>query len=190
MRGSSRLVALSVSLLTVVLTAAPVNAAVPDRAGDACARTGARLVTDGVRYRCQVWDGRRRWVVMATRRLPAFEIKYIKTVARWVLEETATVDCRMKDGIGVSTRMDMLGDDYDRLADNAALPPGAPAARYRARAATEGDFAHQAAYEVDNGDVGDGYARYAVVRKEGKPLLAMINKSLGTGFHYYIRESC
>ena len=176
-------------LLAVLLTAAPASAAVPDRAGDSCARTGARLVAGGVTYNCQVWSGRRRWVVMATRRLPAFEIKYIKTVTRRVLDDTATVDCRMNDGIGVSTRMDMLGDDYDILAHDAAVPPGAPAINYRARATTLGQFAHKAAYEVDSGDQIDGYARYAVVREEGKPLLSLINKSLGTGFHY-ISTTC
>jgi hypothetical protein len=177
-------VAVAGSLLAAVLSAAPASAAIPGRAGDSCPRTGARLLASGVTYACQIWTGRNRWVVIATGRLPAFEIKYIKTVTRRVLDDTATVDCRMYDGIGVSTRMDMLGDDYDNLAHEAGLPPGAPASTYRARAATLGQFSHKAAYEVDSGDALDGYARYAVVRKEGKPLLAMINTSLGTGFHY------
>lgn len=125
-----------------------------------------------------------------TRHLPAFEIRYIKTVAKRVLDDTAEIDCRMKDGIGVATRVDMLGDDYATLVHGAALPPGAPARGYHARATTLASFAHRAADEIYNGDEVDGYARYTVVRKEGKPLLAMINRSLGTEFHYFKRSTC
>lgn len=93
----------------------------------------------------------------------------------------------MRDGIGVSLSVGMLSDDYSRLANNAKVPPGAS---YRAKAATKADFAHMAAAEIESGDIVDGYARYPVLRQQGAVLLAMINRSLGSSFHYYNLASC
>jgi len=84
----------------------------------------------------------------------------------------------------------MLGDNFARLANNAVSPPGISRSNYVSRARTLASFARQAADEVYDGHESAGYARYSVVRDEAKPLLRMINRSLGTQFKYVYRASC
>ena len=57
-------------------------------------------------------------------------------------------------------------------------------------ALTLSKFSQVAADEIDARDTTNGYARYAVVWKETKPLLAIVNKSLGTHYPFITLRSC
>jgi hypothetical protein len=107
-----------------------------------------------------------------------FERDYIDGVAGNILEDIASIDERLGDGILVASAMNMLADSYARLLTSPA-PTGVDEADYYARVATLEQFARDAAdlYEVD--PIASA-ARYSVVRAETQPLLDQSNGWLGT----------
>ena len=173
----------------LIAAQAPAASAAGVGTGKPCNRVGQTANVKGTVYQCEDW-GTLRWVVRKTPSLPKFELDYLRTVTNRVIRDVATADCRAKDGIGVSSTLRFLADDFSTLADDAVLPPGVKAADYVPRARTLAEFSEQAADEIDDGYEADGYARYAVVKEEALPLLAMINKGLGTKFAYKTRSSC
>jgi len=113
--------------------------------------------------------------------LSDLDIEEIKTYASRIVRDMAELDIRVQDGIMVSSRMLMLADDYFDLRD-AAVPPGADPADYRARCQTLGQFAEMAADEYYYGDDLAGYARYQVIKKETAALFDVINEAFGTSY--------
>jgi len=109
-----------------------------------------------------------------------FDRPYAVAVVGDIITEIKTVDFRMRDGIGVSTRLGMLSDDYTRLSE-AGTPPGTSPANYQARLSTLARFAGNAADDYDD-DPTQGSATYAVVRNETAPLFAQLDSVLGTNF--------
>jgi hypothetical protein len=107
-----------------------------------------------------------------------FERDYIDKVAGNILEDIATIDERLGDGIQVASAMNLLADSYSRLLTSPA-PTGVDEADYYARVATLEQFARDAAdlYEVD--PIASA-ATYSVVRDQTQPLLDQINGWLGT----------
>jgi hypothetical protein len=109
-----------------------------------------------------------------------FDRQHAVDVVGDIIDDIKTVDFRLRDGIGVSTRLAMLSDDYDRLRE-AGTPPGTSPANYHARLSTLAKFAANAADDYDDNPT-QGAASYAVVRKETAPLFAQLNSAVGTNF--------
>jgi hypothetical protein len=105
----------------------------------------------------------------------------IKLYTKWVLQDIKELDSRFPDAFGMSSRLPMLADNFDRLLGVSA-PPKANAATYKARVKTLANFARLASEEFMNDDEIAGAARYTVIRKQTGVLLGMINKSLGTTY--------
>jgi len=91
------------------------------------------------------------------------------------------MDIRVVDGIGMSSRLNMLASSFRSLASG-RIPPGTVESEYSARANTLASFAEQASDEYSSRLYMAGFARYSVVRSESVPLLAMINNGLGTAY--------
>jgi len=113
--------------------------------------------------------------------LSEFDIDEIKTYASRIVRDMAELDIRVQDGIMVASRMSMLADHYFDLQE-AAVPPGADPADYKARCQTLGRFTEMAADEYSYGDDLAGYARYQVIKQETAPLFDIINKAFGTSY--------
>jgi hypothetical protein len=113
--------------------------------------------------------------------LDSYEVRTLKRYARYLVEDIETADEYTADGIQAELALAELGDTFGRLL-NAAVPPGANAAKYRARLSTLRSFAYEAADAYDYGDDRTGYAQYTVIRKNTAPILAAINKGLGTNY--------
>lgn len=188
-RRAVTIVAATVMAMCVGVLQAPAVSSATIGTGKPCARAGQTATVKGTLYQCETW-GTLRWVVRQTSKIPKYEIDYLRNVTNRVIEDVATADCRAQDGIGVASTLRFLADDFEILADDAVLPPGVRAASYVSRARTLAKFAEQAADEIDDGFETQGYARYAVVKEEALPLLAMINKGLGTNFTYTTRTAC
>ena len=159
-------------------------------AGRSCPKVGKLVTASRVLYRCEKWGSAKVWVVRRAPGKPKFEIDYLRTVTARVIRDMATTDCRARDGIAVSGSLLLLSDDFDNLANNAIVPPRASASAYVSRARTLSSFSSRAADNIDYGDESTGYAQYAVVRSEAKPLIAMINRGLGTRYAYISLRSC
>lgn len=116
--------------------------------------------------------------------VPAFDsrdARDIKLYTKWVLQDIKELDSRFPDSFGMSSRLPMLADNFDRLLGVSA-PPKVKAATYMARVKTLANFARLAAEEFGNDNVTAGAARYTVLRKQTGVLLGMINKGLGTKY--------
>jgi len=105
----------------------------------------------------------------------------IKKYAGRIVEDIKELDVRVVDGISMSSRLSMLASSYQSLADG-PVPPGSDPADFKSRAGTLASFASQASNEYSSGQRGSGSARYAVLRQETPPLLALINAGLGTSY--------
>jgi len=159
-------------------------------AGRSCSTVGKLVTASRVLYRCEKWGSAKVWVVRQAPGKPKFEIDYLRTVTARVIRDMATTDCRSRDGIAVSGSLSLLSDDFNNLATNAIVSPRASVSAYISRARTLSTFSSRAADNIDYGDESTGYAQYAVVRSEAKPLLAMINRGLGTRYAYISLRSC
>jgi hypothetical protein len=111
---------------------------------------------------------------------PAYEIRYIKKVCRWIVGDMQRIDYRLGDGIAVSSAMWMLAENYDRLLDSPA-PAGVSRSKYYARLATLSDFMNEAADDYDYAPT-SATAQYLAVKKHTKPVFKAVNAWLGTGF--------
>lgn len=99
-------------------------------------------------------------------------------IAGDIIEDIATVDLRLMDGIAVPSALGLLESSFSRLVDLGA-PPKVDAAGYCARLKTLESFADQAADEYDS-DRMNSEAKYYTVRKETGVLFAQLNAALGT----------
>ena len=113
--------------------------------------------------------------------LNARDLRDIKLYTSWVLDDIATLDEYVLDGIGMPSALTNLAGSYRDLLGT-AVPPRANAASYKANLSTLADFASQAAAEFSAGDEAAGSARYEVIRKKTSIILKMINKGLGTKY--------
>jgi len=186
MRRNLRLAAVGAVLGLVVGAAATAPAiAMPTASkvsvGRWCPKVGVVAKLNGYSFRCEKW-GTQRWVVQSAPGLPKVEISYIKGVTRDILEDLRTAESRYFNEYGLSSALGLLSDSYYRLVDVAEFPPDVVKAKYASRADTLGSFAEQASDDLYYGYTTDGYAKYEVIRKETRPLLAMINASLGTNY--------
>lgn len=109
-----------------------------------------------------------------------FDKAYAIDVTDRIIEQIKSVDERMGDGIQVDGALQLLANQYDRLA-NAGTPPGADEADYMSRLSTLNDFAQRAADSYADDPTG-ATAKYEVVRKETKPVLEAINAATGKHF--------
>lgn len=97
-----------------------------------------------------------------------------------IIDDIASVDERLADGVMVTSAMSMLSNSYGRLLD-AGIPPGVEASEYAARVSTLEEFAARAA-DLYRADPQEGTAKYAVLREQTGPLFAQLNAALGTDF--------
>lgn len=109
-----------------------------------------------------------------------FDEEWAAAKAEDVVEDVASVDERLQDGIMVGSALGLLSDSFRRLAD-AGVPPGADAAVYLATLQTLSDFAGIAADEMSYDPVA-GAARYAVIREQTGPVLAQVSAATGRTF--------
>ena len=158
--------------------------------GENCPSAGKSATSGSATFKCERWGGALVWVLRSTKGAPASEVSYLRTVTERVVEDVATSDCRARDGIMVASAIQFLADDFDNLAHSALRPPGINTAKYVARASALSQSAEMAADEISHGAESQGYARYEVVRKETRPLLAQINGSLGTRYTFTTLSSC
>lgn len=112
--------------------------------------------------------------------IPQFEKDYVSKVAGWIVDDVRAIDERMLDGIGVSNRLYMLSENFDRLLDS-PTPRGADPARYRARVLTLRTFASDASDLYDYSP-SEATAKWVVLRSETPQVLDAINAWLGTSY--------
>ena len=94
------------------------------RAGQGCSSVGLTTTSSGNGYTCEKQGGATVWVLRSTPSVTADDINYLKSVVGRVLEDIATTDCRVKDGIAVASSLGLLSDSFARLTDLAPVPPG------------------------------------------------------------------
>ena len=113
--------------------------------------------------------------------LSSLETQYMKILAKRIVADVTELDIQVQDGILVNLRLEIMANNFDRLADLPA-PPKAKTANYKSRAKTLANFSRLAAEEYSSENEMAGSARYQVIRKQTAPLLVMINKGLKTKF--------
>jgi hypothetical protein len=114
-----------------------------------------------------------------TKATPYFDKAY--AIAKWkdVLDDIATVDERLGDGIAVDSALSLLADSYGRVA-SAGTPANLDEAKYQATLITLEKFANKASNNFGFGNLLDGSAQYAVLRANTAPVLRDFNRAVGT----------
>jgi len=107
-----------------------------------------------------------------------FDRAYAIDIGNDIVHDIKTVDRSLRDGIGVSTALNLLSDSYGRLLD-AGIPPGVNESNYYGRVTTLQTFAEDAADLYYTNEM-EGSTKYAVLREQTPPLLDQLNGALNS----------
>jgi|GEM_PF-6348775 len=183
------LVTLPLVLILLIFSGNPVQARSATK-GVPCTAHLKKVQSGATVLKCLRTGGVWHWTLLSAPNYRASDISYLRSVTQWVTDDYAEVECRMQDGIAVSSRMQMLSDNFDRLDDSSLIPPGSQGKYWIPLVRTLRDFLAVGVEMWEQGDEFSGSARFYVSKPKAATMLRMVNKGLGTNYRLYVKYSC